>query len=390
MLRSTIYIFYVVFVILFLLETSSRYLMSYNAPFHERYKMHLEYINSSYGAALLPSQTIFHTNKGKIVEDSIKYHVNSFGQRGNNYSLEKTDNEIRIIFLGGSHIFDLNSYDYEGGDFTKQIMNKFNKSVRVINAGVPGHTMVNLSKRIKEDLLQYHSDIVIINSIWNDIKAISRYDTTVSLHPFINKKKSEKKSNKNPLMHSINLFDEIFGKSVIYRKIRDYYWYKRLNIVSDKMVIESLINGDHVDETKFNKYLIDKGLIKLYKNHIEEAIKLLKGNNIIPIIAVEERLVDNKNNIEEKRRIKYNMISVNNHDELVYLFEKCDSLLYEIAQINNLYYININKKIPHTLEYFADHVHTTSKGSKYMADEYYYFLKPIIDSLLVVNKKIFK
>ena len=41
----------------------------------------------------MPSQTIFHTNKGKIVEDSIKYHVNSFGQRGNNYSLEKTDDD---------------------------------------------------------------------------------------------------------------------------------------------------------------------------------------------------------------------------------------------------------------------------------------------------------
>ena len=108
MVRNTIYIFYVIFVMLFLLELSSRYLMSYNAPFSERYKMHIEYINSSYGTALLPSQTVFHTNKGKIVKDSIKYYINSFGQRGENYSLEKSDDEIRVIFLGGSHIFDLN------------------------------------------------------------------------------------------------------------------------------------------------------------------------------------------------------------------------------------------------------------------------------------------
>ena len=44
------------------------------------------------------------------------------------------------------------------------------------------------------------------------------------------------------------------------------------------------------------------------------------------------------------RKIKYPMVSINNHDELVYLFEQCDSLLYQIAQTNNLYYININKK----------------------------------------------
>ena len=77
------------------------------------------------------------------------YHINSFGQRGDDYLLEKTDDEIRVIFIGGSHIFDMNYYDYDGGDFTKQIMKKMDKSVRVINAGVPGHTMVNLSKRIK-------------------------------------------------------------------------------------------------------------------------------------------------------------------------------------------------------------------------------------------------
>ena len=387
MLRNTIYIFYVILVIFFLLELSSRYLMNYNAPFSERFKINIEYIKSSYGTALSPSQTIFHTNKGRITEDSIKYHINSFGQRGGDYSLEKPDDEIRIIFLGGSHIFDLNYYDYEGGDFTNQIMKKFDKPVRVINAGVPGHTMVNLSNRIKEDLIQYNPDIVIINSIWNDIKLISRYDTTLSLNPLIKKEKSKKKPRKNPLMHRVNLYDELFGNSVIYRKVRDYYWYKRLNIVSDKMVIESFIDGNIANKSKFDKFLINKGLIKLYKNHIEEIVKLLKKNNIIPIIAVEERLIDVKNTIAEKRKIKYQMVSINTHDELVYLFENCDSLLSEIAQTNNLHYININNKIPHTLEYFADHVHTTPKGSKYMAEEYYYYLKPIVDSLLIVNKK---
>ena len=73
----------------------------------------IEYVNSSYGSTLSPSKTVFHTNKGKIVKDSIKYYINSFGQRGENYSLEKSDDEIRVIFLGGSHIFDLNYYYYE-------------------------------------------------------------------------------------------------------------------------------------------------------------------------------------------------------------------------------------------------------------------------------------
>ena len=71
MLRDIVYIFYVIFVILFLLEISARYLMNYNAPFSERFRTHIEYVNSSYGRTLSPSQTVFHTNKGKIVKDSI-------------------------------------------------------------------------------------------------------------------------------------------------------------------------------------------------------------------------------------------------------------------------------------------------------------------------------
>ena len=384
MLRDIIYIFYVIFVILFLLEISARYIMNYNAPFSERFRTHIEYVNSSYGRTLSPSQTVFHTNKGKIVKDSIKYYINSFGQRGENYSLEKSDDEIRVIFLGGSHIFDLNYYYYSGGDFTRQIMNKFDQSVRIINAGVPGYSMGNIAKRIKEDIIHYNPDIVIINSIWNDIKEITRYDT-LHLHQSTNKEKSGKMPNKNPLVYKVNMYDQILGESVLYRKIRDYYWYKKLNIVSDKMVIESIITGNKINKARFDKYLINQGLIKLYKNNIIESVEFLKRNNIIPIIAIEERLIDDDNTVEEKRKIKYQMVSINTHDELVYLFEKCDSLLFEIAHTNNLNYIDVNKKMPHTLSYFSDHVHTTPKGSNYMANEYYHFLRPIIDSLLVVN-----
>ena len=240
--------------------------MNYNAPFSERFRTHIEYVNSSYGRTLSPSQTVFHTNKGKIVKDSIKYYINSFGQRGENYSLEKSDDEIRVIFLGGSHIFDLNYYYYSGGDFTRQIMNKFDQSVRIINAGVPGYSMGNIAKRIKEDIIHYNPDIVIINSIWNDIKEITRYDT-LHLHQSTNKEKSGKMPNKNPLAYKVNMYDQILGESVLYRKIRDYYWYKKLNIVSDKMVIESIITGNKINKARFDKYLINQGLIKLYKNN---------------------------------------------------------------------------------------------------------------------------
>ena len=114
-------------------------------------------------------------------------------------------------------------------------------------------------------------------------------------------------------------------------------------------------------------------------------MQLLKKLGFIVQRRKNKRMLSRKKRLEEKRKIKYQMVSINTHDELVYLFEKCDSLLFEIAHTNNLNYIDVNKKMPHTLSYFSDHVHTTPKGSNYMANEYYHFLRPIIDSLLVVN-----
>lgn len=372
-------------IIILLLEISSRTLLSNNLPFEERFRMNLKYIDSPNGTTLSPNQIIYHTSQGMVVKDSIKYKINSFGQRGDSYELEKTTDEIRIVFMGGSHIFDLNYYYYDGGSFTRDLMQKFNNQlINVINTGVPGYTMKNIATRIEQDIINYNPDIVIINSIWNDIKVITKFDTSKTI-PLIKKEKSIDLPNKNPLSNKVNVYDSIFGRSSVYRKIRDYYWYNKLNIGSDKLVIESIINKDYLSSKVFDRSLISLGLIQHYQYNVLRSIELLKKNNIIPVIAIEERLIDYNNKIEEKRKIKYQMVGVNTHKELVDLFAQCDSLLIDIANNENIYLININKKIPSTLSYFTDHVHTTPLGSQFMANEYYNILQPLIDSLFAVN-----
>ena len=76
------------------------------------------------------------------------------------------------------------------------------------------------------------------------------------------------------------------------------------------------------------------------------------------------------------------MINITSHNELVNIYNQCDSVLYGLSFNNDIYLFNVNNKIPHNLDYFSDHVHTTKLGSQFMANEYFKYLSPIVDSLI--------
>ena len=68
------------------------------------------------------------------------------------------------------------------------------------------------------------------------------------------------------------------------------------------------------------------------------------------------------------------MVNVKSHLELVELFNKCDSILYNISKIKDVHIIDINDQMPKNLNYFVDHVHTTEKGSRFRAEKYVKYL----------------
>ena len=156
-------------------ELSAKFFMNYNAPFEERKNINLEWenIDEDDNGRLLPNQIIYHANNGKIFKDSIKYKINNYGHRGDSYDLNKEPNETRIIFLGNSNLYDEHFYYSNGGDFTRVISKNLDKNFRVINASIPGATINKLKKIIPNDLVRFNPDIVLISSIWNDIKVIT-------------------------------------------------------------------------------------------------------------------------------------------------------------------------------------------------------------------------
>jgi len=244
-------------------------------------------------------------------------------------------------------------------------------NVSVINAGVPGYETREMPAIITLDLHRFNPDIVIVNSCWNDLKWISTTsDDTYHLQT------RPHAIRENPLASKVNIFDELFGDSVVYRKIRDNIWKNRLGISDERKGAEGITNLE-----KSADYDVNRGF-EQYRNNITSIASIIRNIGAQPVLAIEERLVHENNNDEHKKLIDYFRISVKSHDELVRLFEGCDAVIRDVSLTKEIRMIDANHSIGGKLEYFTDHVHTTPEGSNAIANHYYEFLKPLVYSLL--------
>ena len=100
-------------------------------------------------------------------------NVNEYGFRGNEISIQKPENTYRIFIVGGSTTFGVgatsdsetipgylqNIYDSSTSDF----------KVQVINAGIPKGYSFTETYLIKNQILDFDPDLIIVYDGWNDI-----------------------------------------------------------------------------------------------------------------------------------------------------------------------------------------------------------------------------
>jgi lysophospholipase L1-like esterase len=353
-------------------ELFAKLFCPYNASFKERVDLSIRYEPSGFICFFpIPNQKIYEIADGVIQYNKIRYEINQYGYRGENFAVQKAKDELRIAVLGGSHVFDVNSFDYKG-DFgfprlLQDLLRGAGYYATVINAGVPGYDTRHFLAQIIFGIQAYTPDIVIINSIWNDLKWISQADETTQ-----NLRTPPKAVRKNPLTEKVHLFDTVLGASVLYRSLRDTYWQRRFNLHQDQLINEGLSEIMRAEIRDFTRG------IKQYKDIVKCLVNIIKNMHATPLLAVEERSVSYNNTRAQKRKIPYHMVNVKSHEELVMLFSKCDMVLAEVASEETMPLINLQEELEDNSSYFYDHVHTTPEGSRFIAGRYCDFLKTCI------------
>ena len=99
----------------------------------------------------------------------VKWHINERGYRGHNFAVAKPKGTIRIIFYGGSAVFDPGSP--EGKDWPHRVEDILRQSgfpnVEVINAGIPGHASFDSFGRFFAEGHAFDPDYVVLYNAWN-------------------------------------------------------------------------------------------------------------------------------------------------------------------------------------------------------------------------------
>jgi lysophospholipase L1-like esterase len=109
------------------------------------------------------------------VGDADGIHINRRGFRGPGVERRRKPGTYRIVFLGGSQVFD-----YTGGGWPGLVGEELLRrgmSVEIINAGVPSHNSNDAVHKLATDLWMLAPDIIFVCNTWNDVKHYARMAT---------------------------------------------------------------------------------------------------------------------------------------------------------------------------------------------------------------------
>jgi len=106
-------------------------------------------------------------------------HINSEGFRGPEFTKDKPENTYRIFVLGGSAAFGSGVLDNQTFPFYLQQMydeTQVDFKVEVINAGWPGWWSPLEKKLVKNKLIDFDPDLLIVYDGWNDLRRQILFD----------------------------------------------------------------------------------------------------------------------------------------------------------------------------------------------------------------------
>ena len=107
-------------------------------------------------------------------QESSSIKINSFGFRGDEFSLEKPDNTFRIFVVGGSTVFGHGATSDETtipGYLESYFQtNLEDVSIEVINAGIQGADSFDELVLIEQKILSYSPNMIIVYDGWNDLR----------------------------------------------------------------------------------------------------------------------------------------------------------------------------------------------------------------------------
>lgn len=316
---------------------------------------------------------------GTVINDRI--HINHLGFRGNETTIAKPPDTLRIVCLGGSVVFG----DGSTSDQTtwpaqlKTIAGKNGSpNVEVLNGGVPSFIVNSSTRRLEGLFVKMTPDVAILYNEHNDMlrRRISRldYDPRSEVPVTVD-----------------NAFERLLARSALYLRFRAM----RTHQMKVEKVARAVERTDQVSPRASDsgnppnaaavtherrvqqalelesrtgsggaRYYVQKDLDD-YRAEVERFVQVCRTNGIVPVLATEAlafRLDDDSATFEAEGGILVSYFP--DFAGFVEMYEAYSNVLRSVARDHDLILLDAVEKMPRADGLFSDHVHYTDSGAR--------------------------
>ena len=324
----------------------------------------------NFGYLFNPDPNIFSGISGES-----HFTINSFGYRGE--KIKDPDDEYRILIIGGStseclYLDNKETWPYllmqELGETAD------NKKVVTMNIGKSGHGLRNNLLALKYLPDYYEPDLIIILTGANDV--LFKLSRKNAWQPFDEDEYDRTES------YTFSVTPEYSWKSSMVYRIYKSIELKFKDIKPQDGIGETLVEN-RLKRQNAERWITDLPDLTLaledYEKNLERVIELSNERNSTLIFMTQPYLYKENMTEEEDASLwmTYDFGDVYYPTEtMIYTTEKFNNKLLDVCEKNKeILCIDLEKKVPRTLDYIYDDMHFNENGAKFVAEEISSFMK---------------
>jgi hypothetical protein len=315
----------------------------------------LQYIPSLFSTHVFPRKDL-RAYGGEGKHGSIYYHINEKGYRGHDFELKKPPGAIRIIFYGGSHVFDI--WESDEDDWPHQVERMLRSSgfpqVEVINAGIPGHASFDSFGRLWSEGHVFSPDYVVFCNAWNDMRKHFRSNEPLlrQVQPYI--------EDSDPRLNYRGGLDRILCEhSQLYCSLRQRYydWKLRADPEGITPQRDAAVGAEIPEEA-----------LAQYKLNAELFVDCARNIGAVPILMMEARRIVRDARTQNAGGGNSSQTNPTSGSEAVLgAYENIEGTLRAVSKEKKTALIEDSQSLNGNYEFFVDHVHLTEEGSAQLA-----------------------
>ncbi len=265
--------------------------------------------------------------------------IGARGLKGDEPAATPTAGRDRLLFLGGSQVFD---FDHDWPGQVERLLRDRGHDVEILNAAVPGHTTGDSLGKLITDLWLLEPDLIFVCNAWNDIKYFSSLSKEVPYRDFVRPFRGDWRIEPKGL-------DRLLSLSAIYRRFRN------------KIVREMFGEEGRRPRPATNR--IGEAGPDQYRLNLRALAHVTHDLGAVPVFCRQARLPARSSLEDDRRRIAYGSVGLD-HDRLVEAFALTDRIVEEVAESSQAHVVDMSQALSGRSDLFRDHVHFTSDGSR--------------------------